>query len=295
MKTLITAAAVVAVAGTAMGQTIDGMINESSYQLLFENTLGTGFGNNESEINGVYGYIAGGNLYLGVTGNVSNFNKLELFFDTRAGGQNTLRGDNADVDFNQLNTNLAGLTFDAGFDADYFLTYTVGNSDSEHFTSSAVLETMGGGAGGFQGGGGFVDGDQIVAAGHGGGGYTLSYNDSNTGGVSAFDNAPDSSPAGVMTGVEIAISLAEIGYTGGEFKIAGFINGSDHNFVSNQVIGGLAAGTANLGGDGAGNFNGTVAGIDFNQFDGNQFVVIPAPGSVALLGLGGLAAARRRR
>ena len=60
---------------------------------------------------------------------------------------------------------------------------------------------------------------------------------------------------------------------------------------------GLPPGTGNLGGDGAGNFTGTVSGINFNNFEGDQFVTlkIPAPGSVALLGFAGLAATRRRR
>ncbi|RNC81417.1 MAG: PEP-CTERM sorting domain-containing protein [Phycisphaera sp.] len=290
------AIALAGLASSAMGQ-IDGQIIEADYQLIWSNDLGTGFGNNRSEINGIWAYCDATTLYLGVTGNVQDFNKLDLFFDSGAGGQNSLRSDNADVDFNQLNTNLGGLTFDAGFEADYFLTYTVNGDRNEHFTSAAQLDTLGGGPGGFQGGGGYVDGDQIVAAGPNGFGYTLGTNQSNTGGVGDFDNAPDSDPALVTTGVEIAISLDEIGYTGGLLRLAGFINGGAHDFLSNQVIGGLPAGTGNLGGDGAGNFTGTVAGIDFNQVVGDQFVVlkVPAPASMALLGLGGIAAARRRR
>lgn len=290
------AMALAGLAGSAMGQ-IDGQIIEADYQLIWSNGLGTGFGNNRSEINGIWAYCDATTLYLGVTGNVQDFNKLDLFFDTGAGGQNSLRSDNADVDFNQLNTNMGGLTFDAGFDADYYLTYTVNGDRNEHFTAAAQLDTLGGGPGGFQGGGAYVDGDQIVAAGPNGFGYTLGTNQSNTGGVGDFDNAPDSDPALVTTGAEIAISLDEIGYSGGMLRLAGFINGGSHDFMSNQVIGGLPAGTGNLGGDGAGNFTGTVAGIDFNQFAGDQFVVlkVPAPASMALMSLGGLAAARRRR
>lgn len=292
------AMALAGLAGSAMGQ-IDGQIIEADYQLIWSNDLGTGFGNNRSEINGIWAYCDATTLYLGVTGNVQDFNKLDLFFDTGAGGQNSLRMDNADVDFNQLNTNLGGLTFDAGFEADYFLTYTVNGDRNEHFTAAAQLDTLGGGPGGFQGGGAYVDGDQIVAAGPNGFGYTLGTNQSNTGGVGDFDNAPDSDPALVTTGVEIAISLDEIGYSGGLLRLAGFVNGGAHDFLSNQVIGGLPAGTGNLGGDLNGNFvaPGTLAGIDFNQVVGDQFVVlkVPAPGSMALLGLGGLAVARRRR
>ncbi|GAB5495174.1 MAG: hypothetical protein Phyf2KO_02540 [Phycisphaerales bacterium] len=295
---ILCAMALAGLSGSAMGQ-IDGQIIEADYQLIWSNDLGTGFGNNRSEINGIWAYCDATTLYLGVTGNVQDFNKLDLFFDTGAGGQNSLRMDNADVDFNQLNTNLGGLTFDAGFEADYYLTYTVNGDRNEHFTGAAQLDTLGGGPGGFQGGGGYVDGDQIVAAGANGFGYTLGTNQSNTGGVGDFDNAPDSDPALVTTGVELAISLDEIGYTGGMLRLAGFINGGSHDYLSNQVIGGLPAGTGNLGGDLNGNFvdPGTLAGIDFNQVAGDQYVVlkVPAPASMALLGLGGLAAARRRR
>ena len=291
--------ALVGLSGSAMGQVIDGSMTEAGYQLIWANSEGTGFGNNRSEINGVWAYCDTDTLYLGVTGNVRDFNKLDLFFDTGAGGQNSLRMDNADVDFNQLNTNLGGLTFDAGFEADYYLTYTVNGDSNEHFTGAAQLNTGGGGPGGFQGGGAFVDGDQIVAGGANGAGYTIGSNQSNTGGVSDFGNPNDSDPALVMTGAEIAIPLSEIGYTGGLLRLAGFINGGSHDYLSNQVIGGLPAGTGNLGGDLMGNFiaPGTLAGIDFNNVAGDQFVTlkVPAPASAALLGLGGIAAMRRRR
>ena len=288
--------ALIGLSGSAMGQ-IDGSITEAGYQLIWSNNEGTGFGNNRSEINGIWAYCDNDTLYLGVTGNVQDFNKLDLFFDTGAGGQNSLRMDNADVDFDQLNTNMGGLTFDAGFEANYYLTYTVSGNRDEHFTAAAQLNTGGGGPGGFQGGGAYVDGDQIVAAGANGFGYTLGTNQSNTGGVADFGNAPDSDPALVSTGFELAIPLAEIGYTGGLLRLAGFINGGAHDFLANQVIGGLPAGTGNLGGDGMGNFTGTVSGIDFNTIAGDQYVTlkIPAPASVVLLGLGGLAAIRRRR
>ncbi|MEL6797523.1 MAG: hypothetical protein AAFO89_11965, partial [Planctomycetota bacterium] len=157
MKSVVFLAAA-GLAGGTMAQTIDGSITESAFQLISMNSEGTGFGNNRSEINGIWAYVDSGTLFLGVTGNVQDFNKLDLFFDSTAGGQNTLLNNNADVDFDQLNTNLSGLTFDAGFEADYFLTYTVNGDRNEHFTSAAQLDSAGGGPGGFQGGGAYVDG-----------------------------------------------------------------------------------------------------------------------------------------
>ena len=269
----VCALALMGLAGSATGQFIDGQIVETDYQLIWSNNEGTTFGNNRSEINGIWAYCDATTLYLGVSGNVQ--------------------------DFNQLNDKLGGLTFDAGFEANYYLTYTVNGDRNEHYTSAAQLDAAGGGPGGFQGGGGYVDGDQIAVGGANGFGYTLGTNQSNVGGVADFGNPNDSDPALVSTGVEIAISLDEIGYDGsGMLRLAGFINGGSHDYVSNQIIGGAPAGTGSLGNDMMGNFiDGSLAGIDFNNLAGDQFVTlkVPAPGSLALLGLGGLAAARRRR
>ena len=90
------------------------------------------------------------------------------------------------------------------------------------------------------------------------------------------------------------------------------INNSDHNYWSNQFLGGLAAPQGNLGGDGAGNFTGEGA-IDFTTFAGNQYFVacagtppppvasIPVPATtpaglaaIALLCAAGAALALRR-
>jgi hypothetical protein len=84
---------------------------------------------NGSELDAAYAYVDMNNqiLYLFLSGNLeSNFNKLEIFFDTVAGGQNRLRGDNSGVDFGGLNRmgddgSGNGLTFDQGFEADYWI------------------------------------------------------------------------------------------------------------------------------------------------------------------------------
>ncbi len=48
-----------------------------------------------SEIDQVFGRIAGDRLYVLITGNLeSNFNKLEVFIDSEAGGVNVLDGAN---------------------------------------------------------------------------------------------------------------------------------------------------------------------------------------------------------
>ncbi|MBX3357614.1 MAG: hypothetical protein KF745_04220 [Phycisphaeraceae bacterium] len=73
----------------------------------------------------------------------------------------------------------------------------------------------------------------------------------------------------VTTGVELRIRLDELGATPTSvIRLAGFVASQDYTFGSNQVIGGLPAGTGNLG---------TTSAIDFTAIAGNQFVVINPP------------------
>jgi hypothetical protein len=125
-------------------------------------------------------------------------------------------------------------------------------------------------------------------------------NDNNAAGVTGGNGPADQmAAAAVMTGMEFSISLADLGNPGdGEIiRIAAMIDNGDHNYLSNQILGGLPGGTGNLGGDGNGGFTGSLSGVNFNNFDGLQYfeVVVPAPSAAALLGLGGLVAVRRRR
>ncbi len=139
----------------------------------------TGFGDNDtangikangSEIDAVYAFVWNNNtpadasddvLYVVIAGNLeSNFNKLELFFDTGAGGQNILAGNNPDVDSNGLNrmgtdATHPGLTFDAGFAADYWVncTHGGGTADDTIYVNYATLPAGGGGVGGWVGAG----------------------------------------------------------------------------------------------------------------------------------------------
>ena len=91
-----------------------------------------------SEINQAFANIANGRLYVMITGNLEeNFNKMSFFFDTRPGGWNEIDGNMLPqgVDgfccggFGTTDGALQrqdGLNFDAGFEADYFLTMSNG-------------------------------------------------------------------------------------------------------------------------------------------------------------------------
>lgn len=294
---LVAAAGLVA---SASAQVVDGGGFDSEYgSALYVQSNGTQFGNNTdadilgsngSELNAVYGQVVGSTLFLAFAGNVeSNFNNFELFIDSTAGGQNTLLDNNANIGFdNSLNRN-AGLTFDSGFAADYYIQIEVGNG--EVFVNTANLLDMGGGMGGFAGSSGM--GNNVAnVVGTNGNGISVGVNNSNVLGVNSLGNAFDSDPATVFTGIEVAIDLAELGLAGavaGEILIAGGINGGSSDFLSNQIIG--------LGGNNDQGNLGDPAFVDYNQFAGEQFVrvAIPAPGVAAVMGLGGLAAVRRRR
>ena len=230
----------------------------------------------------------GGNLYLFLSGNLqSNFNKLEVFIDCIAGeGQNALRSDNPNVDYDGLNAmgedlvnGFPGLRFDEGFAPDFFVTTTVGfnNGGCVQYANIAQLQTAGGGAGAYIGSGQFSDpmtGFNLID--DTSYGCQLSLNNSNSGGVSA----PDADPlitdgCGVTTGVEMKIPLSLIGWSEGPIRVCAFINGQGHDYVSNQVLGSLPTGTGNLGGDGLGGWNGQhptgKLRFSFASFPGNQY------------------------
>ena len=81
-------------------------------------TIETGFGDNQSEWNAAYAYVRDGFLHLLLTGNLeANFNKLEIFVDSLAGGQTTFAG----VAGNDGSEAMNGMIFDAGFEPDYHL------------------------------------------------------------------------------------------------------------------------------------------------------------------------------
>jgi hypothetical protein len=271
-----------------------------------------------SEINGVYAHIDETNnrLWVLVTGNMEvNRNRLHLFFDVQDGGQNELRADNIDISFNGLNA-MAGLTFDEGFGADYWLNFNT-NIDPNlvNFTDSAVLRTNGPLLDTFSGltldygaffGGSISErdgtatdprvktmdfsGDRVDIQ----DGFTPSLftnyaprlttmdpNNPVAGLLQVFlDNSnvagvtdSDASGAGaVTTGLEISIDLDELGWDGtSDIRMSGYISNADFNFISNQVIGGLPDGSANLE---------AVDAVDFSMIDGDQFVNLSAGGVV---------------
>lgn len=300
MKRFLAGAAVLAAVSVSAAQVIDGSRDGSYGPALAVQTVETQFGDNFSELDAAYATVSGGVLKMFIAGNLeANFNKLNIFIDSKAGGQNVI---NAGA--NPGNDNWAnkyhGFTFDTGFSADYMLIFRHGNGGTQFDVDYAVV------------GGGFFDGgtvgtfDNTAGVGNlnsviGGNNVNMSVrlDNSNSAGVFGGTNAADQMAAqAVTTGLEFSIPLAAIGSPVGAFNVSVMVNGSNHDYLSNQFLGGLTAPQGNLGGDGAGGFNGSVGGINLNDgayASGNQYFTVPEPSALALLGLGALAGMIRRR
>lgn len=277
----VAAVSLVSAASALQAQTpvIDGTLDAAGYTRFATQTVQTQFGDNQSELDAGYVRIENGKLYLMITGNLeSNNNKLVFFFDTKAGGQNIMRNDNPDVSFNQLNNNYAGMTHEAGFEPDYILSFSrdrPGGAEGSIYTDFSELNTDGGGTGGYAG---RIDvpANQITTGTPSGGNNrgvpapTIGYNDANVAGVSGGTDAGDPVAAeAVTTGFELVLDLPQIAALG-NFRMMVGVNGASHDYWSNQFLAGLTAPQGNLGGDGAGNFTGTVAGVNFANLAGDQ-------------------------
>ena len=254
-------------------------------------TVQTQFGDNFSELNAAYGFTSGGNLHLTLTGNLeNNFNKLNIFIDSVAGGQNMI-----DAATNPTNDGWAaqydGFMFDNNFAADYLIIARNGNFGGPRFDldfnsvgNTSVVETTNDIFGGS-----FAGSNAAVGA----SGIGVGFDNSNTAGILGGTGAANSAAAiAVQTGLELVIPLSAIGSPaiGDTILISAQVNGSNHDFLSNQFLGGLQQGTGNLGGP--------VGNINLKEFAGDQhfgITVVPEPSAACILGVAALGLLRRRR
>ena len=271
---LLLAGLITLVAGPALAQpTVDGTRAGDPYGTAEAFQLvETGFGDNQSELNAAFCTMGGGRLYLMLTGNIEgNFNKIEIFIDSKPGGENILSG----VPGNDFASNMAGMGFDAGFLADYHLIARRGNSSGDRFDLDfAALGTPS-----FSSYGNIFGGSQTGAGATGTGLNTqpieVAYDDSNVGGVVGGSGPANVIAAGaVQTGLELGIALADLGHAGGDIRVCAFINNQDHNFASNQFLGPLAPPQVNMGADGLGTFTGSIS-FNLANFAGNQYFSCP--------------------
>jgi len=285
--------------------TVDGTLDAAYGPAIAVQTVETQFGDANppgslggSELDAAYAVINSGRLYIMLTGNHEpNFNKLELFIDSKPGGENVLSG-TPSYDFfsgsSWISSNLAGLTFDSGFEVDYHLFSRWGGGSNPY--EADFIDRAGGGSAMVPGSSGAtVPAVGLVASGAILAGSTgpnalgsalsqdleFAINNNNTGGVIGGSSSADTAAAlAVSTGMEFSIDLADLGNPapGTEIKICAAICNGNHNYLSNQFLGGLAAPQGNLGGDGGGAFTGSLSGVNLNQFAGLQFFTITVPG-----------------
>lgn len=282
---------------TVQGQiTIDGTLDAGYGAALAVQGVQTQFGNSDgvlggSELDAAYATIEDGNLNLMLTGNLeSNFNKFNVFIDSVAGGQNVIGPDTDNGGVNPTNDGWAqahnGYTFDTGFEPDFLLISRNGDFGGPRFdfdfnsvgndgTNESTLDVFGGT---FEG----------SATGVGASGISVAFDNSNVAGVAGGTEAADATAAeAVTTGLEVSIPLSALGNpaAGSTIDISVQLTNGDHNFLSNQFLGSLSAPQANLGSDGAGNFDAAGVGtIDLNTFAGDQFFSITVPGGAAVTG-----------
>ena len=278
----------------AASPVVDGTRDGAYGAALAVQTVDTQFGDNFSELDAGYGSIDSGKLYLMVTGNIeANFNTLEIFIDSKAGGQTSFTSSGNDG-ANAMN----GLVFDTGFTADYHLiarrgtdgvndTFNFAFADLGAVTFSTYSDILGG-----------LTGSNTTGTGVNAVGIEVGYDNSNVAGVSGSTGAANQvAAAAVTTGLELGIALSDLDYLGGPLRIMVGVNNSAHDYWSNQFLGGLPAPQGNLGGDESGGFTGEGA-IDMTHFAGDQFfTVVPEPSTfvLACFGLAGLASRSRRR
>ncbi len=243
---------------------IDGLRDDSLYSTpLTVQTIETGFGDNESEWNAGYAYVNAGKLYLMLTGNLqSNFNKLEIFIDSKPGGSSTFEFPMFENDGASA---MNGMVFDTGFAPDYHLIARRGFSQFDLNFADLGTTFFSQHSNVF---GGSATGRGITGTGPGNTmPIRVGYNGSNTAGIGgdAGVAADQEAAAAVTTGLELCIDLADLGNPVGPIKLMVLQNNGDHNFLSNQSLAGLPVGSGNLG---------NPAEVNFSTIEGDQFFTV---------------------
>jgi hypothetical protein len=172
-----------------------------------------------------------------------------------------------------------GLIFDAGFAPEYHLIVRRGTDGTGKFDLdfanlstgefASYIRVFGDATEGRASTGAPADSTFAVNPGP----LTVAYDGSNTAGVGGNSGAgaDQLAAAAVATGLELCIDLADLGSPSGSMRALAFQNNGAHDFASNQFLGGLPLGTAEVG---------SLSGVDLNGFSGDQFFTIALPAEV---------------
>lgn len=260
---------------TADGKTLLGV--QDTPTSFGDSTAGTQWSPFGSELDVMYGSLDATNLGLSIAGNLeANFNKMFIFIDAVAGGENVLLSDNVDGGFNEIQ-NMAGMTFDAGFEPDHGIRIEIGDG----WYGLNFFDLMDNTAGSIWGSG---DGPNGLPTGPNTGGYgvTFGWDNSNAAGVT---DVAVGDPFTATTGWEFNIPLLDAfgPDTLDQICVSVMINNGGGDFLSNQVLPGIGGGS-HLGAPGA---------VDFNNIPGLQYACVPEPATLLGLVLAGLVARRR--
>ena len=240
------------IAGALIGppgyaQTVDGRRDAAYGPALALQNNTTGFGDNVSELDGVYARISGGKLYLLLTGNLdTGGNRLVLFLDDspKVNGSTFNAGEWPSIGNSDRLDNLA---FEPGFTPEIMLSlYTSGANTYADFAAIHAASSF------FLGS---ADGASKTLTFPSGATGALAVDNANRAGVNATPSASLGNPGAVTTGIELAIPLTDIapGYSAATpLRLVAFIASNSFDLLSNQVLGGIgggspAANVANIG------------------------------------------------
>jgi glycosidase len=212
---------------------INGSYDPAFGSALAIQTDATGFGLNASELDAAYGLVANGNLYLFLSGNLqNNGNNINIFIGG-TDGQTVLNAANpGNLALNNLSV-MNGSRFSPGFSAVY--AFNINNTNQTltvsqyNLTNHTAVDSLGA----------LTETGNIVANGMIDNSVVVGFNNTNAKSQAANVGAGS-------TGLELMIPLSLIGNPSGPVEVLADINGYQEGYLSNQLLPGLAPGTANL-------------------------------------------------